>query len=131
MCAWRYTVRINGLDRLAITKLDVLDQFDQIKVCVANHNPANKQTYKELPSIGSTFHDFEPVYETLPGWQTSTRHCRQAKDLPQQAKDYLDFLSKQLDIPIAVVSIGPEREDTIVIEDPIHGPKRMLVSSSK
>jgi adenylosuccinate synthase len=136
-CGWfdcvlgRYSVRINGLDCLAITKLDVLDQFDQIKVCVSYRNTATKQVYKELPSIGSTFHDFEPLYETLPGWQTSTRHCRLAKDLPAKAKDYLDFLSKQLDIPIAVVSIGPEREDTIVIEDPIHGPKRMLVSSSK
>ena len=136
-CGWfdcvlgRYSVRINGLDCLAITKLDVLDQFEQITVCIAYRDPVTKKVHKELPSIGSTFHNFEPVYETLPGWQTSTRHCRQAKELPKQAKEYLDFLSKQLDIPIAVVSIGPEREDTIVIEDPIHGPKRMLVSSSK
>jgi adenylosuccinate synthase len=135
-CGWfdcvlgRYSVRINGLDCLAVTKLDGLDQFEQIKVCVAYRDPLTKQTHKELPSIGSAFHHMEPIYETLAGWQTSTRHCRQAKDLPKQAKNYLDFLSKQLDIPIAVVSIGPEREDTIIIEDPIHGPKRMLVSSS-
>ena len=135
-CGWfdcvlgRYAVRINGLDCLAITKLDVLDQFEKIEVCVAYRDQVTKQVYNELPSIGSTFHHLEPIYETLPGWQTSTRHCRQAKDLPLQAKNYLDFLAKKLGVPIAVVSVGPEREDTIVIEDPIHGPKRVLVSSS-
>ncbi len=134
-CGWfdcvlgRYAVRVNGLDCLAVTKLDVLDQFDSIKVCVAYKDRISGKTYKELPSIGSAFQHFEPVYENLPGWKESTRECRKAKDLPDLAKKYLDFLSQQLDVPIAVVSVGPERGDTIVIEDPIHGPKRVLVPS--
>src|SRR6202044_3931343 len=78
-CGWfdcvlgRYAVRINGLDCLAITKLDVLDQFDQIKVCVAYRDPVTGNIYKELPSIGSAFQRLEPIYEVLPGWQQSTR----------------------------------------------------------
>jgi len=132
-CGWfdcvlgRYAVRVNGLDCLAITKLDVLDQFDEIKVCVAYRDPLTEKIYKELPSIGSAFQHLEPVYETLPGWGESTRKCRQAKELPSKAKSYLEFLCQQLDVPIAIVSVGPERDDTIVIEDPIHGPKRVLV----
>ncbi len=135
-CGWfdcvlgRYAVRVNGLDCLAITKLDVLDQFDQIKVCVAYRDPSNGKTYKELPSIGSAFQHLEPVYENLPGWGQSTRKCRQAKELPAKAKSYLEFLSQQLDVPIALVSVGPERDDTIIIEDPIHGPKRVLVPTA-
>jgi adenylosuccinate synthase len=132
-CGWfdcvlgRYAVRVNGLDCLAVTKLDVLDQFAEIKVCVAYKDALSGKTYKELPSIGSAFQHLEPIYESLPGWKESTRQCRNANDLPKRAKEYLDFLSKQLDVPIAVVSVGPERDDTIVIEDPIHGPKRVLV----
>ncbi len=133
-CGWfdcvlgRYAVRVNGLDCLAITKLDVLDQFDQIKVCVAYKDPVTGQIYNELPSIGSAFQHLEPIYEDLPGWRQSTRKCRQAKELPNLANSYLEFLSRELDVPIAVVSVGPERGDTIVIEDPIHGPKRVLVT---
>ncbi len=134
-CGWfdcvlgRYAVRVNGLDCLAITKLDVLDQFDRIKVCVAYKDSVTGKVYKELPSIGSTFQHLEPVYEDLPGWNESTRKVRQAKDLPAKAKSYLEFLSQKLEVPIAIVSVGPERDDTIIIEDPIHGPKRVLVTA--
>lgn len=131
-CGWfdcvlgRYAVRINGLDCLAITKLDVLDDFDQIKVCVAYRDPVTKEVHEELPSIGNSLLRMEAIYENFPGWKTNTSQCRSSKELPKEAQAYLDFLAKHLDVPIAIVSVGPKRDQTIVIEDPIHGPKRIL-----
>ncbi|HEY9787408.1 MAG TPA: adenylosuccinate synthase [Candidatus Obscuribacterales bacterium] len=131
-CGWfdtvlgRYSVRINGLDCLAITKLDVLDEFDEIQVCVAYKDRESGEIYKELPSIGSAFQRMEPIYEKFKGWRSSTSSARSYKDLPAEARKYLDFLSEELDVPVAIVSVGPKRDQTIVIEDPIHGPKRVL-----
>jgi adenylosuccinate synthase len=131
-CGWfdtvlgRYSVRINGLDCLAVTKLDVLDDFDEILVCTSYKDRETGKTYKELPSIGSSFQRMEPIYESFPGWKESTSNCRSYKDLPSGARRYLDFLQEQLDVGIAIVSVGPKRDQTIVIEDPIHGPKRVL-----
>lgn len=131
-CGWfdlvlgRYSVRINGLDCLAITKLDVLDDFDEIKVCVAYKDNETGKTYKELPSIGSSFQRMEPVYQSFPGWKQSTSSCRSLKDLPSNAQNYLNFLAEEMDVTIAIVSVGPKRDQTVVIEDPIHGPKRVL-----
>jgi len=134
-CGWfdavlgRYAVRINGLDCLAITKLDVLDEMDEIKVCTSYRDKTTGETYQDLPSIGSTFKNMEAIYTTLKGWKKSTSDCRTFKELPAEAQKYLDFLSKQLDATIAIVSVGPKRDQTIVIEDPIHGPKRVLEHS--
>lgn len=131
-CGWfdtvlgRYSVRINGLDCLAITKLDVLDEFDEIKVCVAYKDRETGEVYKDLPSIGSQFQRMEAVYESFPGWNKPTYKCRSFKELPKEAQNYLDFLAEALDAPIAIVSVGPTRDKTVVIEDPIHGPKRVL-----
>ncbi|MCC7530946.1 MAG: adenylosuccinate synthase [Candidatus Melainabacteria bacterium] len=135
-CGWfdavlgRYSVRINGLDCLAITKLDVLDEFDEIKVCNAYKDRVTGETFDELPSIGSSFKNMEPIYETFKGWKKSTSDCRGYKDLPVEARKYLDFLADELDVSIAIVSVGPQRDQTIVIEDPIHGPKRVLTRST-
>ncbi|MGH9550462.1 MAG: adenylosuccinate synthetase, partial [Terriglobales bacterium] len=82
--------------------------------------------FKDLPSIGSSFRNMDPIYQTCKGWNKSTSECRSFKYLPAEAQKYLDFLSEQLDVPIALVSVGPKRDQTIVIEDPIHGPKRVL-----
>jgi adenylosuccinate synthase len=134
-CGWfdavlgRYSVRINGLDCLAVTKLDVLDTFDEIQVCTSYRDKLTGETYQDLPSIGSQFQYMEPVYTALPGWNSPTSDCRSFKDLPAEAQRYLDFLAKQLDANIAIVSVGPKRDQTIVIEDPIHGPKRVLTHS--
>jgi adenylosuccinate synthase len=135
-CGWfdavlgRYSVRINGLDCLAITKLDVLDEFDEIKICNAYRDKTTGETFKELPSIGASFKNMEPIYETFKGWKSSTSECRSYKDLPVEARKYLDFLADELDVSIAIVSVGPQRDQTIVIEDPIHGPKRVLTRST-
>lgn len=130
-CGWfdavigRYAVRINGLDCLAITKLDVLDEIEEIKVCVAYE--IDGQTCKELPGSARQFERCKPIYETLPGWKQSTEHCRSLEDLPKQALDYLKFLAELMAVPIAIVSLGASRDQTIIVEDPIHGPKRALL----
>jgi adenylosuccinate synthase len=130
-CGWfdgvigRYAVRINGMDCMAITKLDVLDELDEIKVCVAYE--INGVRTKDFPSSSSEFTACQPIYETLPGWKKSTADCRTLRDLPKQARDYLAFLAELMEVPIAIVSIGASRDQTIIVEDPIHGPKRALL----
>jgi len=130
-CGWfdavigRYAVRINGLDCLAVTKLDVLDELDEIKVCVAYE--LDGQRCEELPGSARQFARCQPIYETLPGWNRSTANCRTLEDLPPQALDYLKFLAELMDVPIAIVSLGASRDQTIIVEDPIHGPKRALL----
>ncbi len=131
-CGWfdgvigRYAVEVNGLDCLAITKLDVLDELDQIQVCVAYELDGRR--IEHFPSSAEDFARCRPVFETLPGWQCSTAECRSLDDLPPTAMAYLRFLAEHMDVPIAIVSLGAQRDQTIVVEDPIHGPKRALLS---
>ncbi|MDJ0732017.1 MAG: adenylosuccinate synthase [Crocosphaera sp.] len=133
-CGWfdavigRYAVRVNGLDCLAITKLDVLDELAEIKVCVAYE--LDGQTCHHFPSNASEFARCTPIYETLPGWQQSTEQCRNLEDLPQEALDYLKFLAELMEVSIAIVSLGASRDQTIIVEDPIHGPKRALLNAN-
>ncbi|NJK40474.1 MAG: adenylosuccinate synthase [Acaryochloridaceae cyanobacterium SU_2_1] len=133
-CGWfdavigRYAVRINGLDCLAVTKLDILDSLAEIKVCVAYD--IDGQLSKDFPTNARQFARCTPVYETLPGWQQSTIHCRTLEDLPSQALSYLKFLAEAVEVPIAIISLGAERDQTIIVEDPIHGPKRALLHAN-
>ena len=130
-CGWfdavigRYAARINGLDCLAITKLDVLDELEEIKVCVAYQ--LEGETCHHFPSNANQFARCQPIYETLPGWQQPTSHCRTLAELPKQALNYLKFLAELMEVPIAIVSLGASRDQTIIVEDPIHGPKRALL----
>lgn len=130
-CGWfdavigRYAVRINGLDCLAITKLDVLDEMDEIQVCVAYE--IDGQRVDHFPTNARQFARCQPVYKTVSGWKQATDHCRSLDDLPRQALDYLKFLAELMEVPIAIVSLGASRDQTIIVEDPIHGPKRALL----
>jgi adenylosuccinate synthase len=130
-CGWfdgvigRYAARINGLDCLAITKLDVLDELEEIKVCVAYD--IDGEICREFPTHATKFANCKPIYKTIPGWQQSTSHCQTLEELPQKALNYLKFLAELMELPIAIVSVGPGRDQTIIIEDPIHGPKRALL----
>jgi adenylosuccinate synthase len=130
-CGWfdavigRYAARINGLDCLAITKLDVLDSLDEIKVCVAYE--IDGETCEHFPSNANLFARCKPVYRTMPGWKQPTSECRSLEELPKEALAYLKFLAELMDVPIAIVSLGAGREQTIIVEDPIHGPKRALL----
>jgi len=132
-CGWfdgvigRYAVRINGLDCLAVTKLDILDELEQIQVCVAYE--LDGQIIRDFPSDSRAFARCVPIYETLPGWQQSTEECKSLEDLPAAAQTYLKFLADLLEVPIAIVSLGASRGQTIIVEDPIHGPKRGLLSN--
>lgn len=133
-CGWfdavigRYAVRINGMDCLAITKLDVLDELAEINVCVAYE--IDGQRCEDFPSNARRFAHCRPIYKTLPGWQQSTVHCRSLEDLPREALDYLKFLAELMKVPIAIVSVGANRDQTIIVEDPIHGPKRALLHAN-
>jgi len=133
-CGWfdavigRYAVRINGLDCLAITKLDVLDEMDEIKVCVAYE--VDGEQSGDFPSNSRKFARCQPVYKTVPGWKQSTADCRSLEDLPERALDYLKLLAELMEVPIAIVSLGASRDQTIIVEDPIHGPKRALLYSN-
>ncbi|MDM9385197.1 adenylosuccinate synthase [Chlorogloeopsis sp. ULAP01] len=130
-CGWfdavigRYAVRINGMDCLAITKLDVLDELEEIKVCVAYE--IDGERCEHFPSSARKFARCRPIYKSMPGWQQSTANCRTLEDLPRQALDYLKFLAELMEVPIAIVSLGASRDQTIIVEDPIHGPKRALL----
>ena len=132
-CGWfdgvigRYAVQVNGLDCLAVTELDVLDELDEIQVCVAYE--LNGERIEHFPSSADDFAQCKPIFETLPGWQCSTEECRSLEDLPKPAMDYLRFLADLMEVPIAIVSLGASRDQTIVVEDPIHGPKRALLSA--
>ena len=130
-CGWfdgvigKYAVEVNGLDCLAITKLDVLDELDEIKVCIAYE--LDNKIIEHFPSSSEDFKNCKPIFKKLPGWKCSTANCRHLKKLPPKAMDYLHFLAELMEVPIAIVSLGANRDQTIVIEDPIHGPKRALL----
>ena len=132
-CGWfdgvigRYAVQVNGLDCLAVTKLDVLDEMEEIQVCVAYE--LDGERIEHFPSSSDDFARCKPIFEMLKGWQCSTEECRNLEDLPKAAMDYLRFLADLMEVPIAIVSLGASRDQTIVVEDPIHGPKRALLSA--
>ncbi|HTW06097.1 MAG TPA: adenylosuccinate synthase, partial [Acidimicrobiales bacterium] len=107
----RHAVRLNSLDELAITKLDVLDQFETLKVCVAYE--AGGTRYTSMPWHQSVLHEVQPVYEELPGWRTDTSGVLQKGGLPRAALDYLKFVSEQSGCRVTYVGVGPEREQII------------------
>ncbi len=117
-CGWldlvalRYAAWIDGLTEVAITKLDVLDAMDRIKVCVA-YDIEGERT-QEMPGDLELFSKAKPVYETFPGWRGKVRGVTGWQDLPSQAKEYLEYLEEFLGVPIGMVSTGPDREETIV-----------------
>jgi adenylosuccinate synthase len=124
-CGWydavavRYGVRINGLDALALTKLDVLDGLPTIEVCTAYR--CGDRTLTEMPSDLGQLAACEPVYESLPGWTTPTKGLRRLEDLPDNARRYVDRLEAITGVPAAIVSTGSERDDTIVREELLIG----------
>lgn len=117
-CGWfdvpllRYSAAINGLDSLVITKLDVLDEFDNIPVCVGYR--IGKQEVAEMPPTVKEIARVEPVYECLPGWKQSTFGMTTYDQLPLKAKEYLAFVEYRTGVEIGCVSTGPERNQTIV-----------------
>ena len=107
----RHAVRLNSLSEIALTKLDVLDSFETVKVCVAYE--VDGVRYEHLPYHQSVLHKVTPVYETFPGWKTDLTHATSLHDLPQAARDYVDFLSQQSGVPVSLVGVGPGREQFV------------------
>jgi adenylosuccinate synthase len=121
-CGWfdaalvRQSVAVNGIDGVALTKLDVLDGFDQLKVCVGYR--LNGETVDYMPAGLKAQGQLEPVYETLEGWSESTHGARSWKDLPAAAIKYVRRVEELIGAPVALLSTSPEREDTILMRDP-------------
>jgi len=116
-CGWfdgvlaRYSARVNGLTGLAITKMDVLDTLPEISIATAYRTPDG--IVKEFPADTMTLGDVEPVYETLPGWETSTGEARSLGDLPARARAYLDRIQDITSTPVRMVSVGTRRSQII------------------
>jgi adenylosuccinate synthase len=121
-CGWldlvalRYAARVNGLTGLAITKLDVLNTLETIKVCTRYRY--QDQIMEDLPATQSIFTQAEPVYEEFPGWKSDISGATSVNDLPQEAIDYLNFIVRQVHVPIALISVGSQRQQTIKVPHP-------------
>ncbi len=121
-CGWfdgvlvRQTIKISGINGIALTKLDVLDELEEIKICVQYELNGKKIDY--LPSASEDQFNIKPIYKTFPGWKTKTQGIRHMKDLPENAKKYVYALEDFIGAKISSISTSPEREDTILLEDP-------------
>jgi adenylosuccinate synthase len=113
----RYAVRVNGLDALALTKLDVLDGMDELQICTAYR--CNGTTLTEFPADIAQLAAAQPVYETVPGWTARSKSARRFADLPQGAQRYVRRLEELTGVSAAIVSTGSSREDTIIREDSV------------
>ncbi len=121
-CGWfdgvlvRQTIKLSGITGIALTKLDVLDELDEIKVCVQYDLNGTKLDY--LPAASEDQFNIKPIYKTFPGWKSSTKGIRNIEELPDKAKNYINALEDFIGAKISSISTSPEREDTILIEDP-------------
>jgi len=120
-CGWfdafatRYAAEINGFSSVALTKLDVLDELDEIKVCTGYK--LDGKVCESLPAVSQDLRRIEPIYATMPGWKSSTVGTTEMSALPANARRYVEFLSEQIGVEIGLVSTGPERSQTIIVHD--------------
>jgi adenylosuccinate synthase len=120
-CGWidlpllRYAVMINGISWLVVTKLDVLDELAELPICVGYKIDGKSMT--EIPAQDSGYKKLEPIYEKMQGWRTSTDGIKSRDKLPKQARDYLSFLERETGARIGMISTGPDRDQTIVVDE--------------
>jgi adenylosuccinate synthase len=118
-CGWfdavatRYAAELNGFDSIALTKLDVLDTLDEIKVCVG-YEVSGKRV-DTFPAVASALRLIQPIYETLPGWNSDTLGTTSFDELPDNARKYVEFLSSHIGVEIGLISTGPERDQTVIM----------------
>ena len=123
-CGWfdavlvRQTIKVSGIKGIALTKLDVLDDFDEIKVCIKYKLEGKEIDY--FPAAVEDQKKVEPVYKTFKGWKSETRGTRNIEDLPEMAKIYITEIEDLIEAKISSISTSPEREDTILLEDPFN-----------
>ena len=116
-CGWldtvatRYGARVSGVDRIGVMLLDVLDALPEIKVCEAYE--INGHRTRHFPADAETLEQAVPIYRTLKGWESDTTGCRTPEDLPAAARDYLDTVGELVGVPVALASVGPDREQTV------------------
>ncbi len=121
-CGWfdgvlvRQTIKISGIDGIALTKLDVLDELDEIKMCIAYKIDGKEIDY--LPAAVEDQLKVKPIYKSFKGWKTKTRGIKKFDDLPKNAKNYIKELEKFIETKVSSISTSPERNDTILIVDP-------------
>jgi adenylosuccinate synthase len=120
-CGWfdafatRYAAELNGFSSVALTKLDVLDALDEIRVCTGYR--IDGQEIETFPAVAADLRRVEPVYETLPGWKAETLGTTRYEGLPANARAYVEFLSRSIGVEIGLISTGPERDQTIILRD--------------
>lgn len=118
-CGWfdaflvNYSAMINGIDTVAITKLDVLSNFDEIKICVGYE--INGKTVKSFPTDVERLSAVKPVFESMPGWKKDISNCLSYSDLPSETKNYLKFIAEKSGFRIGIVSVGPKRQQTFFV----------------
>ena len=123
-CGWfdgvlvRQTIKISGINGIALTKLDVLDELDEIKMCIAYELNGKKIDY--LPAAVDDQLKVKPIYKTFEGWKSSTKGIREFDNLPQKAKTYINQLENFIEAKISSISTSPERKDTILIKNPFN-----------
>ncbi len=121
-CGWfdgvlvRQTIKISGIHGIALTKLDVLDELEEIKMCICYELNGKKIDY--LPAASEDQFNIKPIYKSFPGWKSKTQGIRNFKDLPDNAKKYIHALEDFIEARISSISTSPERDDTILVEDP-------------
>lgn len=118
-CGWldavagRYTIRLNGCESIALTRLDVLDTFETVRVCTAYE--VDGRRLEQFPSSRTALDRARPIYEELPGWRRSTSHCRHFDDLPSEALRYVRRIEQLLGVSADIVGVGPERNQAIIV----------------
>ncbi|MCC7368386.1 MAG: adenylosuccinate synthase [Chloroflexi bacterium] len=128
-CGWydavavAFSVRRAGYSSIALTKLDVLDGFERIRIATAYRDPADGRTWTTIPASASVYERLEPVYEELPGWMADTTACRTWAELPSRARGYVERLETLAGVPISHVSVGPERDQMIIRGDSAGTPR--------
>ena len=113
--ALKHAVDVNALDGIILTKLDVLDGYPEIKVCVAYEY--NGKIYKDFPASLEVLENCNPVYETLPGWKGSTKGLTDISKLPPNARRYLEFIENYIGVPIVMLSTGPQRHEYLFLKE--------------
>ena len=124
-CGWfdavmvRQAAKVSGMDGIALTKVDVLDGMEELKICVGYK--VGDKTYTHLPAATGLQDKVEPIYETMPGWSESTMGARSWGELPANMIKYIRRIEELIETPVALLSTSPEREDTILVRDPFEG----------
>lgn len=122
-CGWfdavatKYAAELNGFNSLALTKLDVLDTLDKIKVCVGYE--IDGERVETFPAVSQELDKIKPIYENLEGWKSETLGVTKIEDLPAKAREYVEFLSNSINVEIGLISTGPERDQTIILQDSV------------